>query len=75
VNDETNERNIQELQESLNQEAYENITAGDYCNTDNAVEAGAAVQELTENHQQNKRKRKMMKSRKKRKKELPRNEF
>jgi hypothetical protein len=52
--DETNESNIQELQESLNQEAYETNTADDYCNTDNAVEAGAAVKELIENHQQNK---------------------
>jgi hypothetical protein len=52
--DETNESNIQELQESLNQETYKNIMADDYCNIDNAVEAGAAVKELFENHQQNK---------------------
>jgi hypothetical protein len=52
--DKTNESNIQELQESLNQKTYENITADDYCNIDNAVEAGAAVKEFTENHQQNK---------------------
>jgi len=52
--DKTNERNIQELQESLNQETYKNIMADDYHNTDNAVEVGAAVKELIENHQQNK---------------------
>ena len=55
VNDvETNESNIQELHESLNQETYENIMADDNCTIDNAVEAGAAVKELIENHQQNK---------------------
>jgi acetylglutamate kinase len=64
--------NIQELQESLKQETYENIKAADYRNIDNAAEAGVAVQEFLEYHRQNKRK---MKSRKKRKKELTRIEF
>jgi len=71
--DKTNDSNIQEMQESLNQETYENLMADDYCNTDKAVEVGAATKKLKKNHQQNKRK--TMKSRKKRKNELPRNEF
>jgi hypothetical protein len=45
---------MQELQESLNQKRYKNITADDYRNIDNAVQAGAAVKEFTVNHQQNK---------------------
>lgn len=34
----------------VNQKRYENFTADDYRNIDNAVEAGAAVKEFTENH-------------------------
>jgi hypothetical protein len=74
LNDETNESNIQELQESLNQETYETITADDYRNIDNAVEAGVAVKELIENHQQNKEEEDDEKQ-EETQKELPRNEF
>jgi hypothetical protein len=53
---ETNENNIQDLQESLNRATYENAAAEDYLNIDAKIETEAATEETddTENHQQGK---------------------
>jgi hypothetical protein len=54
---ETNENNIQDLQESLNQATYENVTAEDYLNIDAEIETEAAIEEtddIIENHRQGK---------------------
>jgi hypothetical protein len=50
--DKANESNKQEHPQSLNQETYKNIKAENYSNNGHAVEAGVAVMEFTDNHQQ-----------------------
>jgi hypothetical protein len=55
--DETDERNIQELNVSLYQATYENVKAQDYLDTDAEVEKEAVVKEIDKfitNHQQSK---------------------
>lgn len=59
---------------SLNQERYKNIKTEDYRNTNNVVEAGAAVKEFFENHWQNKEEEDDEKQEEK-EEQLPRNEF
>jgi hypothetical protein len=54
---ETNENNIQGLQESLNQATYENVAAEDYLNIDAEIETEAAIEktdDIIENHRQGK---------------------
>jgi uncharacterized FlaG/YvyC family protein len=54
---ETNENNIQGLQESLNQATHENVAAEDYLNIDTEIETEAAIEEtddILENHRQGK---------------------
>jgi hypothetical protein len=72
----TNENNIQDLQESLNQATYENVAAEDYLNIDAEIETEAAIVETTTSLRitGKERKRKMMRK-KKRKKDLPKNQL